>query len=47
MLAGWEVDINELGWPAGLLIAALLVFTIARGVHIHVHRYDEKSDQDD
>ena len=47
MLAGWEVDVNQLSWAAGLLLFTAVIYAIARGVHIHVHRYDEKSDQDD
>ena len=39
---------SELSWPAGLLLAAALVYSIARGIHIHIHRYneDQKSEKD-
>ena len=42
------VDWGELSWPAGLLLAAALVYSIARGIHIHIHRYDgdQKSEKD-
>ena len=35
---------SELSWPAGLLLVAALIYSIARGIHIHIHRYDEASD---
>ena len=39
---------GDLSWPAGLLLAAALVYSIARGIHIHIHRYneDQKSEKD-
>ena len=38
---------SELSWPAGLLLAAALVYSIARGIHIHIHRYNETDRDDD
>ena len=39
---GVTVDINQLGWAAGIIIITALVVTTLRGIHIHIHRDDDE-----
>ena len=35
-------NLTALSWPAGILLLAALIYSIARGIHIHIHNDDDK-----
>ena len=43
---GVTVDLNQIAWPAGIIITAALVVTALRGIHIHIHRDDDNDDDE-